>query len=355
LQVVSATHRRGAEISAVDLRQTLQRRAWDLELVALRRSPGPETLDIPFLGERRFSGLPRLRSRIRASRGVLAHGSDTLPATVLAGAGTAVPFVYRAIGDPRYWSGRADRRLRVRLELRHAAAVVATFHGAADALMTHYGVPAHRVHVIANGRPLARFPEATLDERRAARRTLLPGVEGAVVALLGSLSPEKAPERAVRAVAQLPDTHLLVVGDGPLADLVAEYGAVVAPGRVHLVGAHRDPRPALLAADALVLTSRSEGFPGALVEAGLCGLPVVATDVGAVRDAVVPGETGFIVDCPDGEDRPARLADAIADALVDALRARDRLGASARRHAERHFDLEVLADQWEAVLGEVFA
>ena len=51
------------------------------------------------------------------------------------------------------------------------------------------------------------------------------------------------------------------------------------------------------AADVLVLPSRTEGMPGVLIEAGMRALPVVATDVGYVRDVVVDGETGVIVPC----------------------------------------------------------
>ena len=279
---------------------------------------------------------------------MLAHGSDTLPAVFLATRGTGVPFVYRSIGDPRYWSHRIDRRVRVGAQLRRARAVVATFAGAGRSLVEDHGLDPDRVHVIPNGRPLERFPEPTEAERVDARRSVL-GPDGdpeaPTVLFLGTLAAEKAPELAVRAIAQLPGVHLLVAGSGPLRANVEQYAGTVAPGRVHLLGAVDDPRPVLLAADVVVIPSRSEGFPGVAVEAGLSGLPVVSTDVGAARDIVVPGETGFIADQRD--------AGLLAALLERALDDRARLGTNARRRCEAAFSLTVVADQWQALLDDV--
>jgi glycosyltransferase involved in cell wall biosynthesis len=347
LQVISADHRRGAEISATDLRDALADRGLDPELIALRHTREGPTLDVPTLGTRRFGNLGTLRRRARASRGVLAHGSDTLPAVYLATRATGVPFVYRSIGDPRYWSHRLDRRLRVGVELRAARAVVATFAAAADSLVEDHGLDPARVHVIPNGRPLARFPAPTDAERLDARQQTVPSLDPAtpVVAFLGSLAPEKAPELAVRVVAQLPHTHLILAGDGPLRRTVEAYGESVAPGRVHPLGPVEDPRQVLLAADVVLLPSRSEGFAGVAVEAGLTGRPVVATDVGAARDIIQPGITGFVADEPD----PGLLADLVDRAMAE----RTTLGAAGRARCIEEFELAVVADRWQALLTEV--
>jgi glycosyltransferase involved in cell wall biosynthesis len=345
LQVISADHRRGAEVYAVDLRDELRRRGREMDLVALRRTSGTVRLDVPTLADTRFGGLAALRRRARSSTGVLAHGSDALPATVLATLATRVPFVYRSIGDPRYWSQRPDRRLRVGLQLRRAAAVAATFAGAADALVDEYGLDRRRVHVIPNGRSLDRFPSPEPAERLAARRELVGGREVPVVLFLGALTPEKAPERAVQTVAQLPEVHLLVVGEGPLRATVEQYGAAVAPGRVHVAGARDDTRPALLAADAILIPSRTEGFPGTAIEAGLTAVPVVGTDVGAMRDVVIDGETGLVV-----EPTLEGLTEGIRRALAD----RDRLGHAARERCLTHFDMRTVAAAWDELLRQSF-
>jgi glycosyltransferase involved in cell wall biosynthesis len=345
LQVISADHRRGAEVYAVDLRDELRRRGRSMELVALRRTASAARLDVPALADTRFGGLPALRERARSSAGVIAHGSDALPATVLATLGTGVRFVYRSIGDPRYWSRRPDRRLRVGLQLRRATAVAATFAGAADALVEEYGLDRHRVHVVPNGRPLDRFGHPTAPERLAARRDLLGDREAPVVLFLGALTHEKAPERAVQTIAQLPDLQLLVVGDGPLRATIDQYGAAIAPGRVHVVGARDDTRTALLAADVVLVPSRTEGFPGTAIEAGLCAVPVVGTDVGAMRDVVVHGETGFVVE---------PTLDGLTEGVRHALAERDQLGAAARARCVERFDMRTVAATWDELLRQSF-
>ncbi|HTO00171.1 MAG TPA: glycosyltransferase family 4 protein, partial [Microthrixaceae bacterium] len=87
--------------------------------------------------------------------------------------------------------------------------------------------------------------------------------------------------------------------------------------------------------DGLVLPSRLEGFPVTIVEAMLAGLPVIATDVGSVDEAVIPGETGWIVPSAD----PQALADAIGELLADPDAAAT-MGAKGREIAEERFTLD---------------
>jgi glycosyltransferase involved in cell wall biosynthesis len=361
LQVITATHRRGAEVYACDLRTELARLGLPMELVALRPGQGSSLLDVEVLATSRAGSITRLRARARGCRGLVAHGSDTLLAGTLATLGRPVPIVYRSIGDPAVWSGRRDRRLRVGAQLRRVAAVVCTFEGARTTLVRSYGVAPERVTVIPNGRPLDRFPPPTRAARAEARDHIVDALtrvngidgrlgtghrfDGPLVLFVGALAPEKDPRAAVAAVAQLPDAHLLLLGDGPEEGVVRAYASAVAPGRVHLHPPLADPRRAYLAADALLLPSRTEGFPGVAIEAALCAIPVVATDVGAASEIVLDGVTGRVV-APG--DIPA-----LAEALTDVLGRREVLGTAGRDHAVAHFDLVTIAPRWRDLLDAV--
>ena len=125
------------------------------------------------------------------------------------------------------------------------------------------------------------------------------------------------------------DFQATLVGDGP--DL-AEVGAA-SSNRVELLGARADVEGLLARSDVFVLSSRSEGFPVSILEAMAAGLPVVATRVGGVAEAVVHGETGFLVPAAD----PQALAGALAKLVAD-VELRRRLGAAGRARALRLFD-----------------
>jgi glycosyltransferase involved in cell wall biosynthesis len=170
----------------------------------------------------------------------------------------------------------------------------------------------------------------------AARRSVHDRPTPRMVAV-GRMKAPKDFMTLVRAVAVLGDEELetLVVGDGPDRDDVeAEIRRLGLEQRVVLAG-ERDDVPVLLAeSDVFVLSSRSEGLPVSVLEAMAAGLPVVASDVGGLKELVVDGETGLLV--PAGDEA------ALAAALRPLLQNRDlrrRFGAAGRARAEGRFDL----------------
>ncbi len=123
-----------------------------------------------------------------------------------------------------------------------------------------------------------------------------------VLAFVGALTPGKRPQRFVEVVAALRrrgvELRAVVCGDGPLAPSLA--GPAAAAG-VELLGSRSDVAEVLRGADVFVFPSlpTGEGMPGVLIEAGLTGLPVVATAVPGVRTIVEDGTSGFVVDVDD--------------------------------------------------------
>ena len=252
-----------------------------------------------------------------------------------------MPFVYRNIGDPRFWAASPLRRARTRAFLARARAVVALTPGASSILAAHYGVAPGSISVVPNGVASDRHRPADAAARAAARAGLGLPSDAPVVAVIGALRPEKDVGLALDAVAALDGAHLLVVGDGPERLGCEARAQAVAPGRVHFTGSLADPGPAFDAADVVLLTSRTEGLPAVLVEAGLRAIPVVTTDVGFVRDVVDDGITGLVVAQRD----PIALSVAISQALAS-----PELGGAARRRCEARFDLESVADAWACLL-----
>jgi glycosyltransferase involved in cell wall biosynthesis len=349
LHVLTSNSRRGAETFAFELHRAMLAQGRRSEAVALapRGSDGTDLLPVPVLADSRFSvsGLRALRRNAARAKVVIAHGSSTLLACGAGLAGLRVPFVYVNIGDPRYWAATPAKRARVRFLLHRAAAVAAITNGAREILLEDFGLPPERVWVIPNGRAAAAFPPADDGGRAKARRDLRLDESGELLAMVGALSPEKRVDVAVDALAELPDVRLVVAGAGPQLATLAELAERRAPGRVTFLGSTDRPATVLAAADALVLSSDSEGVPGVLIEAGLAALPVVATDVGWVREVVVDGVTGRLAP----PSRPAAFAAAVREVLAD----RGRLGAAARQHCLERYELGTVVAQWGTLLDEI--
>lgn len=161
---------------------------------------------------------------------------------------------------------------------------------------------------------------------------------------IGVIADGPAPSRgargraraALRALAR-PDVTGVWAGDGELAGQVAAQVRETPGVRVVLAG-QRDNVPELLPAfDVFALPSRYKGLPTAVVEAMVCGIPVVATAVNTVGDVVVPGETGLLV--PPG--RPHLMADAVRF-LLDSPEASARMATAARTRLGKRFGEQAL-------------
>ncbi|KQV16590.1 hypothetical protein ASE03_23955 [Kitasatospora sp. Root187] len=348
LHLITDPRGRGAQNLARDLHAELLRRGAPSVLRALQpHADAPPEHDAPVLGPSRHhpATLRALRAAARQADVVVAHGSSTLQACAVGLLGTGVPFVYVNIGDPRHWTASLSRRLRVGAFLHRAAAVSAISDGARTVLLERFRLPARKVRTIPNGRAADAYrpaagPAEREAERRGAREELGLPPQGPVVAWIGALAPEKRLDLALAAIDRLPGVHLAVAGDGPLG------GSFPLTDRVHFLGRLADPGVLYRAADALLLTSDSEGVPGVLIEAALAELPAVATDVGWVGDVVLDGRTGALVRPGD----PAALAEALGRVLAGDRAA---LGAAARAHALARFDLAVVTDSWQHLLSQV--
>jgi glycosyltransferase involved in cell wall biosynthesis len=350
LMVVTDPDRRGAQVFAHDLHRALAARGHTVSTVALGCGTGAGAeLDVEVLGRgiRDQSALRTLRDRMAAVDLTVAHGSTTGPACAIAGGGRARPWVYRQVSDSKFWAPTRSRRARVRLGISRARLAVALSEYHRRQLVEWIGVPDDRVRVVPNGVPPKPFTRADA-ECRAAARAQLGLAERTTIAFVGALASEKGPDRVVELAASLGDeVQTVVAGDGAMRAELEASANVHAAGRVHFLGALDDVVPVYHAADVVVCPSRSDAMPAVPIEAGMCGVPVVATAVGAVPEIVVDGSTGIVV--------PADRRDAFAAAvrlLLDDEDRRGRLGEAARDHCISRYSIEHVATSYEAVLHE---
>jgi glycosyltransferase involved in cell wall biosynthesis len=168
---------------------------------------------------------------------------------------------------------------------------------------------------------------------------------------VGRLVPQKGFDRAIAAVAELAPRHadvrLTIVGVGPLLSALEDQANELGVAdRIEFAGAvDHDDIPALMDdAIALVMPSRYEGLPLVALEAAWMARPVVGTVAPGLSQAVVDGDNGLLVDPAD----PHALAAALESLVLDRHLAR-KLGAAARRRAEREWSLSACADGYEAL------
>ncbi|MEP1123849.1 MAG: glycosyltransferase family 4 protein [Ilumatobacter sp.] len=315
LVVLTSDARRGAEIEGERLARELAGGDMVADAVALARAESSAPLDVETLGRSTLAlgTLRALRRRVRDVDVVIAFGSRALPACAIATLGSRTPFIYRSIGDPSAWAHTGWRRRRTGWLMRRAAVVVALWPGGEQAIRTLYG--AERTVSIPNARSAEEFHPPEPQQREAARERLDVKASDRVILWVGSITPEKRLGLAIDAVALLSDEHLLlVVGDGPLRDELEEEAARALGGRCRFLGTLADVRETYWAADVVLSTSSTEGMPGVLIEAGLCGVPVVATSVGAVTWMFDRGQMGTTC----GVDESARR---IGSAIVETIEA----------------------------------
>ncbi len=180
------------------------------------------------------------------------------------------------------------------------------------------GAFASSVVVVPNG--IAPPPPADLS-------TLPSLVRGRpLLAIAARLHPSKGIDVALRALPLLPQAKLAVMGEGPERDALAELARDLGcGGRVHFLGYRQDLAAIVAASDLMLVPSRAEGFGLAAVEAMAQGVPVVASDVGALPEVV--GEGGVLFRSGDAVD--------LAHAVQLALAGRSALSAAARSQARR--------------------
>ena len=305
--------------------------------------------------------LPRLVASLRADRtdAVLVphHHRASLALGRLAAVIARVPVNIVAAHDMDLVSvgSRVLPRWAVRtLGVSDALVLLTASQG--EYLRSQEGVGRHvwesvREVVIPNGIELPECPG--LAERARARAALGVTADDVVVGVVGRLTPQKAHhvlfEAVARCLPDVPSLRLVVIGDGELGPQLRRLAEQLGTGhRTTFLGTRRDVPLLLPGLDVSCLSSVHEGVPIALIEAMAAGVPIVASDCGAVRDIVEDGEQGYLVPVGDVDRFADRLRLLAGDANL-----RARLGKAARARAEGEFDIERTARAYEDLLAEL--
>lgn len=226
---------------------------------------------------------------------------------------------------------------------RFTTLVVANSEAVRKDALERENLKPEKVHVIHNG-----VEEVSVDpaERENARAEFGIGKDDIAALVLANFHPYKGHADALKALRNLhadhPELLLLFAGrdqgtESRLRERVRSHGL---EDRVRFLGERRDVPRVLAAADLLIHPSEQEGFPNAILEAMAAGLPVVAYDLAACREAIVDGETGRLA--PSGDVGALTLQ---VRALLEDSDQRQRMGEAGAARMRREFSMDQMVGQ----------
>lgn len=363
VHLVTRSHRRGAEVVALELAAALDALGHENEVHAIAlASDGqsvaglPALVPSPRLGVRTYLQsswrVRRILSR-RPADIVLAHGGwAALVVAFSVPTPTAARVWQRILGLPLEGWGPLRRRAWRTIAQRFDGVVALTAELESEVRQLGYDGP---VWVIPNARDPARFAAIDRDAASATLRLQIGiGPDVPLLGFVGHLVEQKQPELTVDVLAEVrrqgQPAHLVVAGDGPLRQAmerrIAGHGVAEA---VTMLGHRDDPELIFGGADLALITSRAEGIPGVAIEAQMTGCPVVSFPVGAVGDVVEDGVTGVILARPEA----SLMAERVAALLRDPSRLRAMSVAAVARAAA--FTTATTASLYAARFAEVLS
>jgi glycosyltransferase involved in cell wall biosynthesis len=361
--------RGGAETQILRLAIGLKQRGWAPSVISMMPAVGyfeelaEANIPLDTLGMTR--GIPDPRGLAELVRLLRQRRPDVLAsfcfhANVLgpvAGRLAGVPVIVSSIRGERFGSRNRERIERALTQLRFRDVLTTNSELVAQSLVARKIASAGRTIVIPNG--IVSQVYRTQTGLRTRLRSELGLDDDAFFWLaVGNVRLPKDYPNLLRAFRMLrqerPEARLKIAGDvrEPLA--MAQFHAALDSrdaDAVELLGSREDIPALLAAADALVLSSAHEGLPNVVMEALAAGLPVVATDVGGVRELVEPDVSGFVVPAQDAQ----RLYEAMDRMMACDGERRQVMGARGQAHIEAHFDLLRVTQRWEDLFENLLA
>ena len=325
-----------------------------LEALGAKHITLPLTAKSPFAIWRNAAALAALA---RAEGVALIHARSRAPAwsALIAARRVGLPFVTTYHGA--YNEGFPGKRFYNSVMAR-GDRVIAISHFIADLIRSRHGVEEARLRVIPRGVDLRRFDPGLVGTERLQKLRAAWGLPEArpIIMLPARVTRWKGQMVLVEAMARLPgDSLALLVGDAEeraafKAELLARIESLGLTDRVRLVGHANDMPAALMLADVVIHASTdAEAFGRTVIEAQAMARPVIASDLGAPRETVAEGVTGWRT--PPGD--AAALAQAIGKALALPAVERAALGARARAAVLSGYTTEAMQAATIAVYREL--
>jgi glycosyltransferase involved in cell wall biosynthesis len=340
---------RGLDVGVISMRPpaglVTELQAAGIEVETLNMSPGSLNATAP---GRLFSILRRWRPSVLTTFNYHANIAGRL-----VGPAAGVPVVVTSIRTPQF--GSRLREIALRLTDGMSSITCTNSKLVGDALVTRGVLQRERLRFIPNAVDVSSF-SVNPHTRAGVRGHLGVPPDRFLWLAVGRLETPKNYPMLLRSIARLkaqdPRFTLHIAGRGPLQSMLEknarDYGV---EKQVRFLGYRRDVAELLAAADGLVLSSSWEGLPNVVMEALASGTPVVATEVGGVRELVTDGESGYIVPVED----EAGLASAMAKLMAAPRPERARMGQKGRRHIEQTYGVERVTAAWLTLYRELLA
>lgn len=260
---------------------------------------------------------------------------------------------FKLISSPRvHYRTRDDLSLLLDRWLKKADDLLISESEASRAYLTgKMGYDPDKVRTIRNGTDIAGWTPSKTDRVRV-RKELGVADNELLIGAVGRLEEQKGHVYLLEAVAKLRAAHpvrCVIVGDGPTRGILTErIRQLGLEGVVQLPGEQKEVPSWLAAFDIFCLPSLWEGLPNALLEAMALGLPVVATSVDGVPEAVANDVSGLLCPPKDSQALYVPLQDLVADPKL-----RKRLGAAAAEVVKENFTITTMVRAWEETCRKV--
>jgi len=249
-------------------------------------------------------------------------------------------------GDPTTTTDPLRRRLGRRLAIGPNSRLLVPSLTLQRLSASRWGIPTERIQYIANGVDVGHFvPLQQTVKTHSGPRPI-------VIGTVARLSTEKNIARLIGVASQLigaMDLEVRIAGDGPtFGSLQALIRDADLQDVVKLMGATRDVATMLQELDIFALTSDTEQMPYSVLEAMACGLPVVATDVGDVRQMLSEENRPFVAPVEDDKSIGAHVLRLGRSGVL-----RQRVGAANRRHVVNNYSRRLMVDRYQDLLTQL--